>query len=368
MEQLEAVGWGVLSASSFPIGCLLGLRWPTVPLWLRGVLMGFGGGVMLSALTISLFGEWLSRPHEFGRGSTSVLLVSALVGGVAFVVVDSFLERRGAWMRRLSAKRKRLTQWRSRRLRPLLTKLRLARAKQATTTRAAHTSLEQQMREEKEMEDMKVNKITKEKKDPRYVDLEAWTVSTRGDGELTTPALPLVIEKEDEADLPAEALEPTPHINAHSLIGLAIWMGLLIDGVPESLVIGVESASHEGVTVALRVAFFLGNLPVALSSSIVMLENGMSRIAIFLMWLMLTGLTGVGAFAGSFMEEPREGQPNSAFLYGLGVAEGIAAGAMLVMIANVMLPEAYRTAGSLSGLSLMCGFLAGLCLELADNW
>ncbi len=47
-------------------------------------------------------------------------------------------------------------------------------------------------------------------------------------------------------------------------------------------------------------------------------------------------MTGVGAFAGSFMEEPREGQPNSAFLYGLGVAEGIAAGAMLVMIANVM--------------------------------
>jgi NhaP-type Na+/H+ and K+/H+ antiporter len=52
---------------------------------------------------------------------------------------------------------------------------------------------------------------------------------------------------------------------------------------------GVESASHEGVTVALRVAFFLGNLPVALSSSIVMLENGMSRMAIFLMWLLLTG-------------------------------------------------------------------------------
>jgi hypothetical protein len=53
-----------------------------VPLWLRGVLMGFGGGVMLSALTISLFGEWLSRPDDFGRGSTSVLLVSALVGTI----------------------------------------------------------------------------------------------------------------------------------------------------------------------------------------------------------------------------------------------------------------------------------------------
>jgi hypothetical protein len=43
------------------------------------------------------------------------------------------------------------------------------------------------------------------------------------------------------------------------------------------------------VSLALRTAFFLGNLPVALSSSIVMLENGMSRMTIFLMWLLLTG-------------------------------------------------------------------------------
>jgi hypothetical protein len=57
------------------------------------------------------------------------------------VVVDSFLERRGAWMRRLSAKRKRLRQWRSNRLRPLLARLRLARSKQSTTTRAAHKSV-----------------------------------------------------------------------------------------------------------------------------------------------------------------------------------------------------------------------------------
>ena len=53
-----------------------------MPLWLRGALMGFGSGVMLCGLTISLFGEWLSRPQEFGRGSTSVLLVSALVGTI----------------------------------------------------------------------------------------------------------------------------------------------------------------------------------------------------------------------------------------------------------------------------------------------
>jgi hypothetical protein len=55
--------------------------------------------------------------------------------------------------------------------------------------------LAQQVRDETEMEVVAVDKTKKVKKDPRYVDLEAWSVSTRGDGELTTPSLPLVIEK-----------------------------------------------------------------------------------------------------------------------------------------------------------------------------
>ncbi len=53
----------------------------------------------------------------------------------------------------------------------------------------------QQMRDETEMEVVAVDKTRKVKKDPRYIDLEAWSVSTRGDGELATPSLPLVIEK-----------------------------------------------------------------------------------------------------------------------------------------------------------------------------
>ena len=103
MNHLEAAGWGVLSGSSFPVGCLVGLvrsplsylwcdlsepnragpvgqRLRKVPLWVRGVLMGFGGGVMLSDLTVSLFAQWLHRPQEFGRGATSILLVSAIIG------------------------------------------------------------------------------------------------------------------------------------------------------------------------------------------------------------------------------------------------------------------------------------------------
>jgi hypothetical protein len=132
--------------------------------------MGFGGGVMLSDLTVSLFAQWLHRPQEFGRGSTSILLVSAIVGtitahgtchnhktpalmgkrwagGVAFMVVDSFLEQRGAWMRRLSSKRKKLAEWRSRRLRPLLAKLRLPRTKRTSDSlETLQLALEEEVR------------------------------------------------------------------------------------------------------------------------------------------------------------------------------------------------------------------------------
>jgi hypothetical protein len=56
---------------------------------LGGMLVGFGGGVMLIGLTVSLFVQWLHLPLEFGRGSTSVSLVSALIGTITAQVAHA---------------------------------------------------------------------------------------------------------------------------------------------------------------------------------------------------------------------------------------------------------------------------------------
>jgi len=133
---------------------------------------------------------------------------------------------------------------------------------------------------------------------------------------------------------------------------LAIWLGIFLDGIPESLVIGASLTYHE-VSLALIAGLFLSNYPEALFSSIGMQQQGFSAARIITMWTSLMILTGLGAAMGSL------------FFVGAGelslsLIEGLAAGAMLTMIAQTMLPDAYFKGGSVIGLATLMGFLAAL--------
>ena len=139
---------------------------------------------------------------------------------------------------------------------------------------------------------------------------------------------------------------------SHSAAPLAIWLGILLDGIPESLVIG-SSMVHASVSLSLIAGLFLSNFPEAFSSSLGMREQNYSYRRIFLMWASLTLITGVGAWAGSmFFVEASHGS--------LSLIEGIAAGAMLTVIAETMLPEAYHRGGPITGFSTLLGFLVAI--------
>jgi CRP-like cAMP-binding protein len=133
---------------------------------------------------------------------------------------------------------------------------------------------------------------------------------------------------------------------------LAIWLGILLDGVPESMVIG-SSMLYDGVSLSLIAGLFLSNYPEALSSSVGMRQQGIVFPRVMLMWTSLMFITGFGAALGNlaFSEAPD-------VLFSL--VEGIAAGAMLTMIAETMLPEAYLKGGSVVGFSTLLGFLAAI--------
>ena len=133
---------------------------------------------------------------------------------------------------------------------------------------------------------------------------------------------------------------------------MAIWLGILLDGIPESLVIG-SSMLHQGVSLSLIAGLFLSNYPEALSSSVGMREQGMAFSRVLWMWTSLMLITGLGAAIGnSFFREA----PDLLF----SLVEGVAVGAMLTMIAETMLPEAYYKGGSVVGFSTLLGFLAAL--------
>jgi CRP-like cAMP-binding protein len=145
---------------------------------------------------------------------------------------------------------------------------------------------------------------------------------------------------------------------AHGGAPVAIWLGILLDGIPESLVIG-SSLVQASVSASLIAGLFLSNFPEALSSSVGMLQQRYPRTRIFLMWFSLMVMTGLGAYVGNLLFR---GMAHSVF----ALVEGVAAGAMLTMIAETMLPEAERNGGAITGVSTLLGFLAAIFFKTLE--
>jgi CRP-like cAMP-binding protein len=141
----------------------------------------------------------------------------------------------------------------------------------------------------------------------------------------------------------------------HHGAALAVWLGILLDTIPKSLVIG-SSLVHGVPSLSIFGGLFLSSFPEALSSSVGMRQQGYSRWKIFWMWAPLVLVTGIGAHLGRifFSESPH-------FLFSL--LEGIAVGAMLTMVTETEFPEAFEKGGAITGICTLLGFLAAVFLK-----
>ena len=137
---------------------------------------------------------------------------------------------------------------------------------------------------------------------------------------------------------------------------MGIFLGLLLDGIPESLVIGMSMIDRPTVSAALLAGLFLSNLPEAMSSAVGMKTQGAGTARIVGMWAFLMLFIGVGAFFGNVLFA---GAP----IWIIAAFEGAAAGAMLTMIAQTALPEAYEQGGWLSGIATLLGFFAAFFVK-----
>lgn len=171
----------------------------------------------------------------------------------------------------------------------------------------------------------------------------------------------------------APALEIHRAHDEHTGSPLAVWLGILLDGIPESVVIGaglyVMLTAHPAaetlrfvrvIPYTLIAGLFLSNFPEALSSSANMLTVGWTRRRIFLMWFALMVTTSIGAGLGFLLA----GVLSETWLV---FAEGVAAGAMLTMIAAAMIPEAAEHGRPNEvGLSTLAGFLGAVMFKLLE--
>jgi len=138
--------------------------------------------------------------------------------------------------------------------------------------------------------------------------------------------------------------------------GLAIAVGALLDGIPESMVIGVSLLEGGKVSLVAVIAIFLSNLPEGLSSSAGMKSAARSARYIFGVWTSIAVISGVAAALGFVLF--RHAAPET-----IAATTTVAAGAILAMLSDTMIPEAFETAHDFAGLITVAGFLVSFALS-----
>lgn len=140
--------------------------------------------------------------------------------------------------------------------------------------------------------------------------------------------------------------------------GTALALGALLDGIPESIVIGTSLLTGGAISLVTVAAVFISNVPEGLSSAAGMRRAGRSRTYVFGLWTGIAVISGLAAVAGYTL---LGGVPAAV----LAAITALAGGAILAMVADTMIPEAFENAHLLIGLITVAGFLVAFTLSHA---
>jgi ZIP family zinc transporter len=240
-----ALGWGTLAASSLIIGALVSLLFP-IPLRLIGLIMGFGAGVLISAVAFDLVEE--AAGMSSGHGAT---IAGIFAGCGVFFGGDWAIDRFGG-----------------------------ADRKDATGAQESGSAL-------------------------------------------------------------------------------AIVLGTVLDGIPESMVIGLTIFQGGAVGAAYLAAIFISNLPESISSTAGLVASGWKKARILWLWIGITLVSGLASLAGYGLFQ--DSSPDT-----VAFVLAFAAGAILTMLADTMMPEAYAHGGKLVGVVTTLGFVVAFVIHELD--
>jgi ZIP family zinc transporter len=138
--------------------------------------------------------------------------------------------------------------------------------------------------------------------------------------------------------------------------GRAIVLGIILDGIPESLVLGLTVLEAGTVSAALLVAVFLSNLPEAIAATTALSRAGRAPMRIMRFWVLVALGFGVTALLGYVVLDTASSRT-------LAFVLAFAGGAVLTMLANTMMPEALHYGGKLAGLLTTIGFALAFAIS-----
>ena len=139
-------------------------------------------------------------------------------------------------------------------------------------------------------------------------------------------------------------------------LAMPIILGIILDGIPESLVIGLSLIDSNVVGYSFLIAVFLSNLPETIAATAGLLAGGWRKRNIVALWLFVVLICGLASMAGfAFFDDASK--PTQSFV------QSFAGGAILVMLADTMMPEALSHGGKLAGVFTTIGFALAVAVS-----
>ena len=246
--------WGVVASSSLLIGALL-VMWHPVRQHTLGLVMGFGAGVLISAVSYELVAEAVQTSGVDARKDYLPVALGLVVGALTFFAGDWYIDRMG------------------------------------------------------------------------------------GDRRKRSDQLP-------EAEGGGSSLSLT--------------LGIVLDGIPESITLGLTLLTGSGVSAAMLAAVFLSNLPESMAATTGFDKAGRSRRWIIVLWLLIMGVSGLSSLAGYALFD-------SASDSVVALVLAFAGGAVLTMLADTMMPEAFEHGGRTVGIMTTLGFATAVAIAAAEH-
>ncbi len=148
--------------------------------------------------------------------------------------------------------------------------------------------------------------------------------------------------------------------SAQSKLVVPMVLAIILDGIPESIVIGLGILQGGTVSLAMLAAIFISNLPEAIAGTVGMKAGGASRGKILSLWCIIALVCAMASAAGFilFGDIPTQW---------IAFVQAFAGGAILMMLANSMMPEAYEHGGKLAGVFTVLGFCASVAIIVFEH-
>lgn len=386
---------GIVSGLSLPIGAAAGIYLSPVRPHTCALMMAFGAGALLFAVTVELYGHALREVEKERMGVLEmfVIIFGALAGAAFYLTSNQWLKEAFPEEEEHDAETPK-TAVSSRSVdasEPLAKAVQEAQRETKKEKEAARLAREE-LRKEQEtsaplLSALKHSEEKKDKEKNQAVAKAMWA-KLRDRQKETSVIRRLLAKKEDFSfDRPREialkaACEGSEVDRKGLTVALGIFLGLLVDGLPEGILMGFLSAEGH-LTPVLIVSLFVANFPEAFASGSLMVQAGLSTTTIIGLWsglcLLVGSLCGLSCYLLLFffpaygVHSAHGGEHGSdlpmSILIGIALVEGVTGGAMISCISSVMLPEAFANCDKnrpffhQTGFSCAAGFLVSVALK-----